>query len=142
MSLSLHERKTPTKKPNVNSVGDEPGFSVVPALERAHHRGCPQAVGTPVPDQRLHPDHRTSCADELSRHGRDASAQTVATLRVDEEVDAVFACTRKERQITRTGSPYLNVELRDSTGSIAGRAFRDADVLARLGSGATGARGR
>src|SRR6185437_11545761 len=27
-------------------------------------------------------------------------AQTVATLRLDEEVDAVFACTRKERQIT------------------------------------------
>jgi 3'-5' exoribonuclease len=56
-------------------------------------------------------------------------SQTVATLRVDEEVDAVFACTRKERQITRAGSPYLNIELRDSTGSILGRAFRDADVL-------------
>src|SRR5689334_3819468 len=58
------------------------------------------------------------------------TAQTVATLRVDEEVDAVFACTRKERQISRNGAPYLNVELRDSTGSILGRAFRDADVLA------------
>jgi 3'-5' exoribonuclease len=58
------------------------------------------------------------------------AAQTVATLRVDEEVDAVFACTRKERQITRAGAPYLNIELRDRTGSIAARAFRDADVLA------------
>jgi len=54
----------------------------------------------------------------------------VATLRVDEEVDAVFACTRKERQISRTGAPYLNIELRDSTGSIVARAFRDADMLA------------
>jgi 3'-5' exoribonuclease len=57
-------------------------------------------------------------------------AQTVATLRVDDEVDAVFACTRKERQISRTGTPYLTVELRDSTGAILARAFRDADVLA------------
>lgn len=55
---------------------------------------------------------------------------TVATLRADEEVDAVFACTRKERQISRTGAPYLTVELRDSTGSIVGRAFQHADVLA------------
>jgi 3'-5' exoribonuclease len=55
---------------------------------------------------------------------------TVATLRADEEVDAVFACTHKERQISRTGTPYLTVELRDSTGVIRGRAFRDADVLA------------
>jgi len=56
--------------------------------------------------------------------------QSVATLRADEEVDAVFACTRKERQISRAGTPYLTVELRDSTGSIRGRAFRDADLLA------------
>jgi 3'-5' exoribonuclease len=42
----------------------------------------------------------------------------------------VFACTRKERQITRSGTPFLTLELRDSTGSILARAFRDADVLA------------
>jgi 3'-5' exoribonuclease len=56
--------------------------------------------------------------------------QTVATLRCDDEVDAVFACTRKERQISRSGAPYLTLELRDSTGAILARAFRDADVLA------------
>ncbi|HTA35953.1 MAG TPA: OB-fold nucleic acid binding domain-containing protein [Solirubrobacteraceae bacterium] len=56
--------------------------------------------------------------------------QTIATLRDQQEVDAVFACTRKERQISRAGTPYLTVELSDSTGSIVGRAFRDADVLA------------
>jgi 3'-5' exoribonuclease len=42
----------------------------------------------------------------------------------------VYACTRKERQISRAGSPYLTVELRDSTGAILGRAFRDVDLLA------------
>jgi len=57
-------------------------------------------------------------------------AQTVATLRPEELIDGVFACTRKERQMTRSGSPYLTLELRDSTGTITGRAFRDADLLA------------
>jgi 3'-5' exoribonuclease len=59
-----------------------------------------------------------------------AAQQTVATLRCDDEVDAVFACTRKERQISRAGSPYLTLELRDSTGTIVARAFREADLLA------------
>jgi 3'-5' exoribonuclease len=56
--------------------------------------------------------------------------QTIATLRVDEDVDAVFACTRKERQISRAGTPYLTIELRDATGTMLARAFRDADLLA------------
>jgi 3'-5' exoribonuclease len=56
--------------------------------------------------------------------------QTVATLRADQEIDGVFACIRKERQLSRAGTPYLTVELRDSTGTILARAFRDADVLA------------
>src|SRR5207248_1804534 len=54
----------------------------------------------------------------------------IATLRHGDEVDAVFACTRKERQIARTGSSYLTIELRDRTGTILARAFRGADVLA------------
>jgi 3'-5' exoribonuclease len=57
-------------------------------------------------------------------------AQSVATLRSEEEVDAVFACTRKERHISRSGTPYLTIGLRDNTGAILGRVFRDADVLA------------
>jgi 3'-5' exoribonuclease len=59
-----------------------------------------------------------------------ARPQTVATLRDSEQVDGVYACVRKERQISRGGAPYLTIELRDSTGSIVGRAFRDADLLA------------
>jgi len=58
------------------------------------------------------------------------NAQTVATLRPDEQVDGVFACVRKERQMSRAGKPYLTVELRDNTGTIVARAFRDADLLA------------
>jgi 3'-5' exoribonuclease len=54
----------------------------------------------------------------------------VATLREGQEVAGVFACSRKERQLSRAGVPYLTVELRDRTGSILARAFRDADLLA------------
>jgi 3'-5' exoribonuclease len=55
---------------------------------------------------------------------------TIATLRAGDDVDGVFACSRKDRLMARSGSPYLALELRDRTGAIQGRAFRDADVLA------------
>lgn len=55
---------------------------------------------------------------------------TIATLRQGQEVDGVFACTRKDRLLSRAGTPYLAVELRDRTGAVQARAFRDADVLA------------
>lgn len=57
-------------------------------------------------------------------------AQTIATLRDGEAVDAVFACTRKQRLLTRAGDPYLVLELRDASGNMTARAFRDADLLA------------
>ena len=59
-----------------------------------------------------------------------ASTPTVSTLRPGVDVTGVFACSRKDRLTTRTGSPYLALELRDRSGTIAARAFRDADVLA------------
>ena len=55
---------------------------------------------------------------------------TVAALRAGQEVEGIFACTRKDRLLSRGGTPYLAIELRDRTGSVQGRAFRDADVLA------------
>ncbi len=59
-----------------------------------------------------------------------APAPSIATLRPGQEVVGVFACTRKDRLTARTGTPYLAVELRDRTGTLPARAFRDADVLA------------
>jgi 3'-5' exoribonuclease len=55
---------------------------------------------------------------------------TIATLRAADEVDGVFACVRKERLMSRAGTPYLALELRDRTGAIPARVFRDADVAA------------
>jgi 3'-5' exoribonuclease len=59
-----------------------------------------------------------------------AGRTTIAELRAGSEVEGVFACTRKDRLTTRSGSPYLALELRDRSGAIQARAFRDADFLA------------
>jgi 3'-5' exoribonuclease len=59
-----------------------------------------------------------------------ASEPTVATLRAGDDVEGVFACSRKDRLLARSGTPYLALELRDRTGAIPARAFRDADLLA------------
>jgi 3'-5' exoribonuclease len=55
---------------------------------------------------------------------------TVAELRAGAELDGVFACSRKDRLTARSGSSYLALELRDRTGAIPARAFRNADFLA------------
>jgi 3'-5' exoribonuclease len=55
---------------------------------------------------------------------------TISALRPGAEVDGVFACVRKDRLLTRSGSPYLALELRDRSGTLRARAFRDADALA------------
>jgi len=55
---------------------------------------------------------------------------TIASLRAGDQVDGVFACSRKDRLLARSGAPYLALELRDRSGAIPARAFRDADLLA------------
>lgn len=53
----------------------------------------------------------------------------IADLLPDAEVDGVYACTKKQKLTARNGSPYLTVELRDASGRIGARAFRDASFL-------------
>src|SRR3954452_3664629 len=53
----------------------------------------------------------------------------VATRRPGQDVVGTFACSRKDRLVSRTGTPYLSLELRDRTGTISARVFRDADVM-------------
>src|SRR5215207_6915164 len=55
---------------------------------------------------------------------------TVAELRDGAEVEGTFACSRKDRLVAKNCSAYLAVELRDRTGAIAARAFREVDFLA------------
>jgi 3'-5' exoribonuclease len=57
------------------------------------------------------------------------STVELSALRAGDEVDGVYACTRKDRLTARTGAPYLALELRDRTSALPARVFRDADLL-------------
>src|SRR6476661_2190736 len=54
----------------------------------------------------------------------------VARLREGSPIEGVFACTRKDRMTGRNGTTYLAIELRDRTGALPARVFRDADFHA------------
>ena len=62
----------------------------------------------------------------------EATAQTtrIAELQPGQRFSGVYACVRKDRRSARNGSIFLSMELRDRTGSIPARAFRDVDRLA------------
>jgi 3'-5' exoribonuclease len=62
--------------------------------------------------------------------GTPAPPPTVAELTEQQLVDGTFAVVRSERLLTRAGQPYLSLQLRDRTGTITGRVFRDADAVA------------
>jgi 3'-5' exoribonuclease len=59
-----------------------------------------------------------------------AAESTIAELAPGRRFEGVYACVRKDRLSARNGSIYLSLELRDRTGSIPARAFRDVDRLA------------
>jgi 3'-5' exoribonuclease len=69
---------------------------------------------------------------------------SVAELRPGQRFEGRFACARKDRLTARNGSPYLSLELRDRTGTIPARVFREVDrVSARFEAGdAVRVRGR
>src|SRR5262249_39006206 len=58
-----------------------------------------------------------------------AEMSAIAELGEDRVVDGVYAVLRKERLRTRSGAPYLALELADSTGRISGRVWNDVELL-------------
>jgi 3'-5' exoribonuclease len=68
----------------------------------------------------------------------------VAELRPGQSFEGRYACVRKDRLTARNGSPYLSLELRDRSGAIPARVFREVDrVSARFDAGdAVRVRGR
>jgi 3'-5' exoribonuclease len=54
----------------------------------------------------------------------------IAELRPGQRFDGIYACVRKDRLSARNGSIYLSLELRDRSGTIPARVFRDVDRLA------------
>src|SRR5262245_28162494 len=64
------------------------------------------------------------------------SVSTIADLAEDRVVEGVYAVARKRRLRTKTGSPYLALELVDPSGRIEGRVWNDVDLLdSRFGEG-------
>jgi 3'-5' exoribonuclease len=68
----------------------------------------------------------------------------VSELRPGQRFEGRFACLSKERLTARNGTQYLSLRLRDRTGAIPARVFRDADRIGlRFGAGdAVMARGK
>jgi 3'-5' exoribonuclease len=59
-----------------------------------------------------------------------APAHQITQLQPGQRFDGVYACVRKDRLSARNGSIYLSLELRDRSGTIPARAFREVDRLA------------
>jgi 3'-5' exoribonuclease len=59
-----------------------------------------------------------------------AATPSIAELRPGQRFSGVYACVRKDRLSARNGSIYLSLELRDRSGTIPARAFREVDRLA------------
>ncbi len=53
----------------------------------------------------------------------------VAELHAGQRFEGRYACLAKERLTARNGSTYLSLRLRDRSGTIAARVFRDADRI-------------
>jgi 3'-5' exoribonuclease len=57
------------------------------------------------------------------------AAAPIAELTEDRVVEGVFAVARKQRRRTKTGSPYLALELVDASGRIDARVWNEVEVL-------------
>jgi 3'-5' exoribonuclease len=75
---------------------------------------------------------------------RERPAGAIAELRPGRRFEGRYACVRKDRLVARNGGSYLSIELRDRTGTLPARVFREADRIGlRFSSGdAVHARGR
>ncbi len=69
-----------------------------------------------------------SLRDAHAPRGESPAPGALATLREGDRLEGVYACIRKDRLTARTGTPYLAIGLRDRTGSLEARLFRDADL--------------
>jgi 3'-5' exoribonuclease len=59
----------------------------------------------------------------------DAAPAAIAQLRPGRRFEGRYACVRKDRLTSRNGGAYLALELRDRTGTLPARVFREADRI-------------
>src|SRR5215470_18532829 len=58
-----------------------------------------------------------------------AGVSSIAELAEDRVVEGVYAVARKRRLRTKSGSPYLALELVDPSGRLEARVWNDVDLL-------------
>ena len=73
-------------------------------------------------------DHRSVEAATVQSASSEAPSG-IAALQPGRPLSGRYAVVRKDRQQSKAGTPYLSLELRDRSGSIQARIFRDADQL-------------
>src|SRR3954463_11027172 len=71
----------------------------------------------------------SGCIRGTVHHGW-VSPVAISTLRAGDEIAGVFACTRKDRLLSRAGARYRAVERRARTGPLPARVSRDAALPA------------
>lgn len=69
----------------------------------------------------------SSLAAQTTREAPDAPR--IADLRPGQRLSGAFACVRKDRLTARNGSTYLSLQLRDRSGTLSARVFREADRI-------------
>jgi 3'-5' exoribonuclease len=74
----------------------------------------------------------------------EARQPRIAELRPGQRFEGRYACLRKDRLTARNGAAYLALDLRDRTGALAARVFREADRIGLRfeGGDAVAVRGR
>src|SRR3954449_3777531 len=60
---------------------------------------------------------------------RASAPVTIAELRPGRRFEGRFGCLRKDRLTSRNGGSYLSLDLRDPTGRLPARVFREADRI-------------
>src|SRR6476620_1544732 len=111
---------------------------VIPAGECADENGGSEFWWRSLPSERVHHSRLASRRSRRVRLTLDtqrlveatAASTRIAELRPGQRFSGVYACVRKDRLSARNGSIYLSMELRDRSGSIPARAFREVDRLA------------
>src|ERR671924_1909914 len=58
-----------------------------------------------------------------------SSSAAIADLTAERVVEGIYAVASKRRLRTRSGSPYLALELVDRSGRIEGRVWHDVELL-------------
>ncbi|OGP32511.1 MAG: hypothetical protein A2073_03300 [Deltaproteobacteria bacterium GWC2_42_11] len=56
----------------------------------------------------------------------------IKDIKEKDKVEDIFIVSKKEQGMSKSGKPYLNLKLMDSTGEIEARVWEDADNLSKL----------